>query len=72
MKFNYRASLGFLIILSAGLAIIAFTAGYGFLAMTATIWAQHYFNLSELVRNLLGLGVFLVLPVTVLIGFVQD
>ena len=72
MKFNYRASLGFLIILTAFLAALLAIMSYVFVAITATVWTGQYFHLSGLTANLLGIGVFLVLPVTILAGFVGD
>ena len=72
MKYNYRGSLEFLVLLSAVLAFIAAGAGYTFLAITATTWIEHYFNLPFFVSDLMGIGIFLILPVTVLEGFVQN
>jgi len=72
MKYNPRGSLQFLVLLSVVLAFIVVLVGYILVATTATTWIGHYFDLPVVVSNLMGLGIFLLLPITVLAGFVQD
>jgi hypothetical protein len=72
MKYNYRRSLGFLILLLGVLSIAAAFMAYGFLAVTVTTGIEHSFDLPFFASDLMGIGIFLVLPVTVIAGFVQD
>jgi hypothetical protein len=72
MKYNPRGSLQFLVRLTAALAFMLSVMSYIFIAIIATTWIGHYFNLPVVVSNLMGLGIFLLLPITVLAGFVQD
>ena len=72
MKYNPRGSLQFLVLLSVVLAFIVVFVGYIFIAITATTWIGHYFDLPFFASDLMGIGIFLILPVTVLAGFVQD
>jgi len=72
MRYNPRGSLQFLVLLTAVLAFMLSVMSYIFIAIIATTWIGHYFDLPVFVSNLIGIGIFLILPVTVLAGFVQD
>jgi hypothetical protein len=72
MKYNPRGSLQFLVLLTAVLVFMLSVMSYMFIAITATTWIEHSFDLPIVVSNLIGIGIFLILPITVLAGFVQD
>jgi len=72
MRYNPRGSLRFLVLLSGFVAMMAAAMGYILMAATTSKWIGHYFDLPYFVSDLIGMGIFFLVPVAIIAGFVED